>query len=202
MNPGISLRATGTIIAVLSAALLCGPGINAGNGCRLTVSVVDGFGSPLSQDEVSITVVDSFGSAVSYRDHLLPYGHYVVKASCSMFKSFERAVDLRDSSVLVVAGLLMLDAGNLSGDSADAGYSITGKLLGGDPSDRPIVRLLTPYGDLVLDTRPAASGGFAFRGLPNGRYVIAGLSTRHPTVTSEVRVGNQYGNASVVLRLR
>lgn len=196
------LQFAGKILAVTSTALLCGPGINAGNGCKLTVSVVDGFGTPLPQDRVAITVIDSSGSAVSYQDHLLPYGRYEVKASCPMFNLFQRSIDLKESSALVVAGLLMIDAGNLSGDSVEGGYSITGKLLGVGSSDRPIVRLLASYGDLVLDRRPAASGDFAFRDLPGGRYIVAGLSTRHRVVTNEVRVGDQYGDASVVLRLR
>ena len=202
MNRAILLRATGEIVAVVSAALLWNSGMNAGNGCKLAVSVVDGFGTVLPQDRVSITVTNSIGSVVSYRDQPLPYGHYEVKASCPMFKSFERAVDLSDPSVLVVAGLLMLDAGNLSGDSVSEGYSITGKVLGGNPSDPPSVRLVASYGALVQDTQPAASGDFAFHHLPNGRYIVMGLSRRRSTVASEVRVGDEYGNTRVVIRLR
>ena len=139
------------------------------------IVVVDGLGKNLGAPEIASFVADGSGQdyGVQFQDGKanVPFGDYTIKVRSLGFFSTEKHVEVFQSEVWVVAGLL---PGSQSRD-AEPLTTLTGKINNVPPREGPIyLRLCGVYLDLVLDTvldDNAQQFSFTAR-IPTGKFVL------------------------------
>lgn len=67
-------------------------------------------------------------------------------------------------------------------------WTLSGKVNETNPTGRTWVRLSGVYADLIMDSPVASDGGFSFKGVPQGQYVLITIRSKRVLDTRVVPV--------------